>query len=244
MRDLSSVFTFAIRHPAFDMSENPCEKAAVNKVDGRRTRYLGPEEIARLGRALEELESEGVNPKAIDIVRLWALTGCRRDEIAALKWQEVRFDLGCLAFENTKTGKNFRPLSAPAAALLSSLPRYADSSQPDGLSPWVFPASRGDGYFQGTKRIWPMVTGKAGLPGVTPHTLRHTLGSAAVSSGETLAMAGALLGHRDSRSTQIYSHMQQSPATEAATRVASGIAAALSGRNPGEVVPLKQHKAG
>ena len=30
----------------------------------------------------------------------------------------------------------------------------------------------------------------AELPGVTPHTLRHTLGSTAVSSGESLKMTG------------------------------------------------------
>ncbi|TIL49088.1 site-specific integrase [Mesorhizobium sp.] len=244
VRDLSSVFTFAIRHPAFDVAENPCVKAAVNKVDGKRTRYLTLEEVGRIGKALEELEAEGVNPKALDIIRLWCLTGCRRDEIAGLKWSEVRLDLGCLVLDDTKTGRSFRPLSAPAAALLATLPRYADADQPDGLSPWVFPASRGAGHFQGTKRIWPMVVKKADLPGVTPHTLRHTLGSHGVSGGQALPMVGAILGHKDARSTAIYAHMQQSPAVKAATRAVGGIAAALAGKTPGKVLPMKRRRVG
>ncbi|MDX8483152.1 integrase family protein [Mesorhizobium sp. VK24D] len=89
-RDLSSLFSFAI-HKGLT-SKNPVETAAINKVDGRRERYLSLEEVQRLGKALDDMQAEGLNPKAADIVRLWALTGCRRDEIAGLKWSEVRLD--------------------------------------------------------------------------------------------------------------------------------------------------------
>ncbi|RWG80228.1 MAG: DUF4102 domain-containing protein [Mesorhizobium sp.] len=239
-RDVSSLFGFAI-HKGL-VSNNPVETAAINKVDGRRERYLLLDEVQRLGSALDELEGEGINPKALDIVRLWALTGCRRDEIAGLRWSEVRLDLGCLVLDDTKTGKSARPLAAPAVALLRALPRYADADQPNVQSPWVFPASRGSGHFQGTKRIWPKITKKAGLPGVTPHTLRHTLGSAAVSGGMALPMVAAILGHADTRSTQIYAHVQQHPAMEAATRAVGGIAAALAGRKAASVVPLTRPK--
>lgn len=237
-RNLSAVFSFAVRRKL--IAQNPVTDAEINKVDGKRTRYLFLEEIGRLGKALDELEAEGVNPKALDIVRLWALTGCRRDEIAALKWSEVNIDLGCLVLDDTKTGKSVRPLAAPAAALLAALPRYADADRPAGRSPWVFPASRGDGHFQGTKRIWPKVTKKAGLPGVTPHVLRHSLGSAAVSGGMALPMVAAILGHADTRSTQIYAHVQMHPAAKAATRAVSGIAAALAGKKAGKVLPMKK----
>ncbi|RJT36217.1 site-specific integrase [Mesorhizobium waimense] len=233
-RDVSSLFGFAI-HKGL-ASKNPVETAAINKVDGRRERYLSLEEVQRLGKALDELEAEAVNPKALDIVRLLALTGCRRDEIAGLKWSEVRLDLGCLVLDATKTGRSVRPLAAPAVALLTSMPRYGDS-------PYVFPASRGDGHFQGTKRIWPKVTKKAGLPGVTPHTLRHSVGSAAVSGGMALPMVAAILGHADTRSTQLYAHVQRHPAAKAATRAIGGIAAALAGRKPAPVASLEAKRA-
>ena len=53
--------------------------------------FLRWKKSVKLGDALNELEATETNPKAVAIARLWALTGCRRDEIAALKWSEVDF---------------------------------------------------------------------------------------------------------------------------------------------------------
>jgi integrase len=90
----------------------------------------------------------------------------------------VDFERGCLVLEDSKTGESVRPLATAALILLDELPRHQDS-------PYVFPATSGEAHFQGTKKVWPKVTALAELPGVTPHTLRHTLGSAVVSTGET-----------------------------------------------------------
>jgi hypothetical protein len=56
------------------------------------------------------------------------------------------------------------------------------------------------------------------------------MGSTAVSTGEALAMTGAILGHANLRSTAIYAHVQRDPAKRAADRVSRRIAAALEGR--------------
>lgn len=232
-RDLSAVFSFAVRQKI--VTANPCEIAAIRKTDNRRSRYLSLEEVKRLGHALEALQAQGVNPKALNITRLWALTGCRRDEIAALKWREIDAEHGCLKLEETKTGASIRPLASSALALLASI-------QPQAGSDYVFPATTGKGHYQGTKRIWSKVIKLADLPGVTPHTLRHTLGSAAVSTGETLAMTGAILGHSNHRSTAIYAHIQRDPAVQAADRAVGPIAAALTGKEAAEVTRLVERK--
>ncbi len=161
----------------------------------------------------------------MNIARLWALTGCRREEIAGLKWTEVNLFEGLLELDDSKTGKSIRPLGAAAVAILKSLPREEGSD-------FVFPAERGEGYFQGTKRIWAKAIKKAQLPGVTPHTLRHTIGSTAISTGEALALIGAILGHSNPRSTAIYAHVQNDPSKRAATRVANKIASALASKVP------------
>ena len=88
VRDLSAVFTFAIRQEW--VTANPCAPVKT-PADKRRTRYLTMDEIGRLGQALDALEIEGASPKAVAIMRLWALTGCRRDEIAGLKWADIDF---------------------------------------------------------------------------------------------------------------------------------------------------------
>ncbi|MGV1791681.1 tyrosine-type recombinase/integrase [Rhizobium sp. A37_96] len=220
VRDLSAVFSFALRNEI--VARNPCENAAIRKTDNQRTRYLTLEEITRLGAALDELEMEGVNRKAVNIARLWVLTGCRRDEIAGLKWSEVNLSEGLLELDESKTGKSIRPLGAAAVALLGSLPREENKH-------FVFPAERGDGYFQGTKSVWFKALKKAQLSGITPHTLRHTIGSTAISSGEALALTGAILGHSNPRSTAIYAHVQNDPSRRAANRVTKKIADALAG---------------
>lgn len=220
-RDLSAVFSFACRRGI--ATGNPCEKAVVQKTDNQRTRFLTLDEVKCLGAACDALEEEGVNAKALNITRLWALTGCRRQEIAELKWSEVDFDRGLLILDDTKTGKSVRPLADAAIALLKGINRNEDSD-------FVFPADRGEGHFQGTKTIWPKIVKKAGLHGVTPHTLRHTMGATATSTGEALALTGAILGHANMRSTMIYAHVQHDPSRRAANRVAKTIAAALAGQ--------------
>lgn len=232
VRDLSAVFTFAMRRELVPV--NPC--SAVKKpADGKRTRFLSLEEVKRLGKALEDIEAEDANPKATDIMRLWALTGCRRDEIASLRWADIDLDRGVLRLADSKTGFSVRPLAGSAVAVLARIAR-------DPASPYVFPSEDGRTFYQGTKRFWGKVVKRAELPGVTPHTLRHTLGSASVSSGETLTMTGALLGHADQRSTSIYAHMQQDPARRAADRVVGPIATALGAQVPGEVIELEKRK--
>jgi integrase len=221
VRDLSAVYSFAVRRGIAEA--NPVQKAAIRKTDNRRDRYLSLEEIVRLGRAFDEQAKEGANAKAIAIARLWALTGCRRDEIAALQWSEVDLERGMLVLMESKTGRSIRPLGLAAIALLRRIPR-ADNSE------YVFPAERGSGHYQGVKGLWPRIVKKARLPGVTPQTLRHTMGSTAVSNGEALMMAGAILGHANPRSTAIYAHVQAAPSKKSADRVANKIAAALAGK--------------
>lgn len=218
VRDLSAVFSFAKRSEIVE--RNPVENAAVRKTDGQKTRFLTLEEVNRLGSALDELERDGTNIKAINIARLWALTGCRRNEIAGLKWDEVDFENGMLVLEDSKTGQSMRPLGAAALTLLQQIERTKDSE-------FVFPADSGEGHFQGTKTPWARAIRKAELPGVTPHTLRHTIGSTAISTGEAMALTGAILGHSNPRSTAIYAHIQHEPSRKAANRVSKKIAAAL-----------------
>jgi integrase len=219
VRDLSAVFSFALRSEI--TQRNPCETAAVRKTDNQNERFLTLDEVTRLGIALDEMEEAGVNPKSVNIARLWALTGCRRDEIAGLKWSEIDMQEGLLKLADSKNGRSVRPLGGAAIALLKSLDRQEGSD-------FVFPAERGGRHFQGTKGVWVKAITKARLPGVTPHTLRHTMGSTAISTGEALALTGAILGHANPRSTAIYAHVQNVPSRRAANRVSKKISAALS----------------
>jgi integrase len=223
VRDLSAVFSFAQRRRI--VSANPVAMASVRKTDNRRERFLSLDEVKKLGEALTALEAEGVNTKATNICRLWTLTGCRRNEVAGLKWSEVDLERGLFIFEDSKTGRSVRPLSGAAVALLEALKKDAAED-----ATYVFPAERGEGFYHGTKGVWPEVVKRAGLPGVTPHSLRHSVGSAAASSGEALLMVGSILGHANARSTAIYAHIAHDPARLAADRAIGPLAEALGAK--------------
>jgi integrase len=220
VRDLSALLSFAQRRRI--IQANPVATASVRKTDNRRERFLTVEEVEKLGRALDAAQAEGTNPKAVNQIRLWALTGCRRNEIAGLMWSEVDLAGGRLTLANSKTGRSVRPLGTAALTLLRSLREQAKSAEV-----YIFPAERGDGFYQGTKRVWPDVVKRAAVSDVTPHTFRHTLGSSAASAGEALLIIGSLLGHANARSTQIYAHIAEDPARSAANRATAPIATAL-----------------
>lgn len=206
---------------------NPC--TGIGKFDVRpRERYLSAEELSRLGSALDAIEAEGANPKGIAILRLLALTGARKGEMLALKWDEVDSERGLLRLGDSKTGRKTIPIGESALAILAALPRTN--------SAFVFPSkiarssATGLGHYQGLTKIWLAVRAKAGLPNVRVHDLRHTAASVAVANGASLPMIAKILGHADTKTTQRYAHLSDAPVRAVAEGMASSVATALARR--------------
>jgi hypothetical protein len=65
----------------------------------------------------------------------------------------------------------------------------------------------------------------------------------AAASGDSLLVIGALLGHRDARTTQRYVHLGADPIRSAADRASSRVAEALTGnRGEAEVVTIRNRR--
>ncbi len=64
---------------------------------------------------------------------------------------------------------------------------------------------------QELRRFWIGIQQAADIPDVRIHDLRHTFASLLVSGGASLEMIGKLLGHSQSRTTQRYAHLMESP---------------------------------
>jgi site-specific recombinase XerD len=78
-----------------------------------------------------------------------------------------------------------------------------------------------------------------GLDDVRIHDLRHTYASILVSSGASLPMIGALLGHTQPQTTQRYAHLHDHPLRELSERVGKVVAPPVSECEPAKVVPLR-----
>jgi integrase len=234
---LSKMFALAIKwemrsdNPAIGVERAPEEK---------RQRFLSPAEIVRLSEALAAHPEAG----SANAVRLLLLTGARRGEVLSATWDQ--FDLGNGVWSkppaSTKQKRDHRiPLSAPAMQLLSGMKAEADQEnarrERDGLPPieHVFPGVNGQSLGD-VKHFWAAVCKKADLQGVRVHDLRHTYASILASSGLSLPIIGALLGHTQASTTQRYAHLMDDPlraATERAGAVITG--AGLPGA---DVVPI------
>lgn len=210
---LSAVLAFAVDRGM--RTENPVRGVKKFK-EGKRERFLSNNEIARLGETLKTAELNGVNPYAIAAIRLLMLTGCRKNEILALRWDEVDLDSGFLRLVDSKTGAKEVFLGAPARVLLSELPKQKGN-------PYVICGHKAGEHLVGLQKTWAGLRGCAALDGVRLHDLRHSFASVAARSGESLLVIGKVLGHASSATTSRYAHLSEDPVRLAVERASKRV---------------------
>ena len=221
----SAMLTKAERWGLRIEGSNPSRKGDKFK-ERSRERFLSEVEIARLGSALATADREASPPSAIAAIRLLILTGARKSEILTLEWRSVRLDRMLLELPDSKTGAKVIYLNAPAAQLLSNLPRIAGN-------PYVLPGERAGGHIVAIEKTWCRVRSEAGLDDVRIHDLRHSYAAVGAAAGFSLPLIGALLGHSEVATTQRYAHLADDPVRRANEAIGARIAAALQGAQAG-----------
>jgi integrase len=217
-RLLGTILEFAVKRDV--RADNPARGVRLFKGE-EKTRFLTPSEFAGLGAALDHARTEGVNSAALAAIELLALTGCRKSEVLALRWEWVDIDRHCLRLPDSKTGAKVVPLGDEAVELLQRLPRIEDN-------PHVFPGAKPGHHVVGLQKVWNMVRKRAGLADVRLHDLRHSFASVAVSGGASLFLTGKALGHKQSSTTEIYAHLSDAPLHALVTKTAATVANALA----------------
>lgn len=233
----------AVESWATDEGYKTSKPAAAVKVgsDGERDTILeSTDDYARLFRALEEFENQKQIKRAhADAIRIIALTGARRGEIAGLRWRHVDLPAGVITLPRGehKTGKKTkkpRVIGLPAAA------QAVIARQPDGEpEDFVFSASKGEGAIT-LSNVWRKVREKAELPeGMGLHGLRHSLASHMAMDGAQAAEIMTTLGHRQLSTAQKYIHWVQDARVALAEKSAAHISDAMNPKKQtAEVSPL------
>lgn len=226
---LGAIFEFAVNRGL--LTDNPVRGVKRFK-DGRRERFLSGEELARLGDTLAAIEAEGSEmPSVITALRLLVLTGARKWEVLSAKHEYVDWEHACLRLPDSKTGQKAIPLGAAALAVIDNAIHI------DG-NPYICPGEKPGAPFVGLQKAWKRIRARADLSNVRLHDLRHSFASVGASSGDSLVLIGALLGHRDQSTTARYAHLASDPVRAAADRISGKIAAAMRQKAGAEIVPI------
>ena len=218
---LKRMFTLAEAWGMVPPGRNPCRRLRRYRTRVRE-RFLTQEEYRRLGRVLAEAGGEFWAP-AVAAIRLLLLTGCRREEVLNLGWDDVDRAAGELRLRDTKTGPRMVPLTGPVLDVLDGVPRKPEN-------PWVFRAQRGGGRLTNLYHYWKPLRERAGLGEVRLHDLRHSYASRALALGEGLPVIGALLGHGEVAATARYAHLMRDAERAAAARVGESIGVHVKSR--------------
>ena len=115
---LSACFTWLMKEGL--CAANPVVATNKHQVAGSRERVLTDAELALVWKAAGDASQYG------SILQTLALTGCRREEIGALKWSELNFATATISLpgERTKNGRPFDiPMSPPLLEILQAQPR-------------------------------------------------------------------------------------------------------------------------
>lgn len=219
---LGGILSFAVSE---GIVEQNVARGVQRPADGRRVVRLNQEGFRQLGAAISAAEAIIERWQPMTMIRLLALTGCRRGEIEKLRWCEVDLNGRALRLGDSKTGASVRPIGGAACALLADLGRTSE---------FVFPAVRdattANGFYKGLPKAW-IRTFRHGsgevVSSLSPHSLRHAFASVAHDLGYTELTIAALLGHASSSVTGRYVHHVDDALIAAADRVSGFIALAM-----------------
>lgn len=186
------------------------------RLDKGRLRYLSVEEEKRLLLALDprrevkglatyedrhdQLRSEMTD--MYDFLVILLDTGARHGEIRTLEWSRIDLKDKVISLWRPKV-QNESILFMTDRVYEILLRRHEDST-----SQYIFTNRSG-----GPKRYSPSSIRKAfdraGLPGCSAHTLRHTHASRLIQNGLNIYEVKEMLGHSDIKTTMRYAHIEQ-----------------------------------
>jgi integrase len=206
-RVLSLILDLAMRDGR--LARNPAQRVPLPRLGQHNQIYLDHAEVDALADAAGDYRL---------VILFLAYTGVRYGEMAALRVRNLDLlrrrasisdavaDVSGRAVFGTP--KNHQQRSVPVPRfLVEELAQHVASKQSDDF---VFAADRGGVlHLRNFRRnVFDPAVRAAGLDGLTPHALRHTAASLAISSGANVKVVQTMLGHKSATMTlDLYGHL-------------------------------------
>ncbi|OQX51659.1 MAG: hypothetical protein B5M53_10675 [Candidatus Cloacimonas sp. 4484_209] len=172
--------------------KNPVKEVTLFKEQNRRLKFLSEDEIHRL--------IANCSPQLKPLVITALSTGMRRGEIFKLKWKDIDFENNLITLSDTKSGY-LREIKID-----DDLKEYLLGLKSKARNEYVFLNRNGEPY-RDVKTAFKTALRKAGIEGVTFHTLRHTFAAHHAMKGTPIPTLMKLMGHRTIAMTMRYSHL-------------------------------------
>jgi integrase len=215
---LSSVYRYAVRRGYAHL--NPvelCDRPRQAKPDAD-VRYLSVEELEALLRAVPG-DTLGRMERVLYLTA--AMTGMRRGECVALRWQDVDWTAGLIRVRRSYGDGEFGPPKSRRSSravpmadrVASELDRLYQESPFRGDEDLVFCHAELGTVYDPSKMRKRFVEAaqRAGLRPVRFHDLRHTFGTQMAAAGAPLRAIQEWMGHSDYRTTSIYADYAPDP---------------------------------
>jgi integrase len=190
---LSALWSWGMRTGLIDCESNPVT-LTLRHPEKTRERTLSDGELRAIWAATE---GDGDYAR---IVRLCILTGCRRDEIGGLLWDEVKSDRLLIGAERMKAGAVHEVPLLPAIA--AALPNRLEDAEGSVFGRY------GNGFsgWSKSKVLLDLKIAQAGvkMPRWTLHDLRRTLSTRLHDAGVEPLVIEALLAHKQQGIAAVY----------------------------------------
>lgn len=169
---------------------DPTARMIMPEVRNERHVYADRADMLKLARAADRRDVRA-------LIRVAFYTGMRKGEL-----RRAVFSDGALHLDDTKNGER---RSVPVHPRVMCCIRA-------GFVPFTTSESTLDAG-------WKRARARAGLEHMHLHDLRHSTASEMINAGVSLFTVGAVLGHKDPRSTKRYSHLQHQTLQEAVQKI-------------------------
>lgn len=211
------------------LGANPCESIKLYR-ETARDRFIQQDELPRFWQALLDEPDRNI----VDFVMIALLTGQRRSNVQAMRWDEVSFERAEWRIEDTK---NHVPLVVP---LLPEVVQLLRERQTFTTGRWVFPGTGRTGHLVEPKKAWRRVLDRAGISNLRIHDLRRTMGSAMAAAGVNTVTTARTLGHKTLSASLRYQQLGTDPRRAAIEAGGSAILANAGAKPTAEVITIKK----
>ena len=207
------VLSAALHHALDNGRLTSVPKIPMPAVESHRTRYLERDEI-------ERLIANCVEPHIKLFVTLAINTGARKGALLEMRWSQVDFTNRIVYLNpegriQTHKRRAIVPMNDVLCDVLRKMKRQREVEAEEMsletnqlIKPCDYVVAYRNAQVANIRTGFRMACERAGITGVTPHTLRHTAGTLMALAGIDLFLIAKVLGHSVQKTTELYAHFR------------------------------------